>query len=88
MAHTNRQKSYLDVKVLNPFAKSYVKESLTQCRRLEMDKKRAYEARVREVDLPCWIPLVFSTSAGLGPTAKTIYKRLASLIADRKVHTA
>ena len=48
----NRQKSYLDVKVFNPFAKNYVKESLTQCyRRLEMDKKRAYEARVREVEL-------------------------------------
>ena len=27
----NRQKSYLDVRVFNPFAKSYVKESLTQC---------------------------------------------------------
>eukprot|EP00731_Ephydatia_muelleri_P005970 Em0003g218a len=26
-----QQKSYLDVKVFNPFAKSYVKESLTQC---------------------------------------------------------
>ena len=44
----NRQKSYLDVKVFNPFAKSYVKETLTQCyRHLEQDKKCAYEARVR-----------------------------------------
>ena len=45
----NRQKSYLDIKVFNPFAKSYVNESLTQCyHHLEMDKKRAYEARVCE----------------------------------------
>ena len=80
----NRQKSYLNVRVFNPFAKSYVKESLTQCYcRLEMDKKRAYEARVREVELGCFTPLVFCTSGGLGPAAKTFYKRLASLIAEK-----
>ena len=80
----NRQKNYLDVKVFNPSAKSYVKESLTQCyRRLEMDKKRAYEARVREVELGCFTPLVFFTSGGLGPAAKAFYKRLASLIAEK-----
>ena len=80
----NRQKSYFDVKVFNPFAKSYVKESLTQFyRRLEMDKKRAYEASVREVELGCFTPLVFSTSDGLGPAAKTFCKRLASLIPEK-----
>ena len=80
----NRQKSYLDVKVFNPFAKSYVKETLTQCyRHLEQDKKRAYEARVREVELGRFTPLDFSTSGGLGPAAKTFYKRLASLIAEK-----
>ena len=66
----NGQKSYLDVKVFNPSAKSYVKESSTQCYRcLEMDKKRAFEARVCEVELGCFTPLVFSTSGGLGPAA-------------------
>ncbi|KAL5493181.1 hypothetical protein EMCRGX_G014319 [Ephydatia muelleri] len=80
----NRHKSYLDVKVFNPFAKSYVKESLTQCYRcLELDKKRAYEARVREVELGYFTPLVFSTSGGIGPAAKIFYKRLASLIAEK-----
>ena len=80
----SRQKSYLDIKVFNPFAKSYVKKSLTQCyRHLEMDKKHAYEARVREVEVGCFTPLVFTTSGGLGPAAKTFYKRLASLIAEK-----
>ena len=80
----NRQKSYLDVKVFNPFSKSYVKESLIQCyRQLELDKKRAYEARVREIELGCFTPLVLSSSGGLGPAAKTFYKRLASLIAEK-----
>ena len=67
-----------------PFAKPYVKGSLTQCyRRLELDKKRTYEARVREVELGCFTPLVFSTSGGLGPAAKTFFKRLASLTAEK-----
>ena len=66
----NRRKSYLDVKVFNPFAKSYVKESLTQCYRcLELYKKRA---RVHEVELGCFTPLVFSTSGGFCPAAKTL----------------
>ena len=55
----NRQKSYLDVKVFNPFAKSYAKESLTQCLLRIMP-----EARVHEVELGCFTPLVFSTSGG------------------------
>ena len=42
-----------------------------------------YEVRVREVELGCFTPLVFSTSGGLGPAAKTFYKRLASLIAEK-----
>ena len=82
----NRHKSYLDVKVFNPFTKSNVKESLTQCYcRLELDKKRVYEARVREVELGYFTPLVFSTSGGLGPAAKIFYKRLASLIAEKHI---
>ena len=48
-----------------------------------MDKKRAYEARVGEVELGCFTPLAFSTSGGLGPAAKTFNKRLALLIAEK-----
>ena len=59
----NRQTSYLVGKVFNPFAKCYVKESLTQCYGcLELDKKHVYEARVCEVEFGCFTPLVFSTS--------------------------
>ena len=55
---------------------------LAQChRRLELDKRRSYEYRVREVEHGYFSPLVFSISGGLGPTA---YKRIASLIAEKK----
>ena len=64
-----------------------MKESLTQCyRHLEQDKKRAYEARVREVELGSFTPLVFSTSGGLGLAAKTFYKSLVSLILIAEKH--
>ena len=43
------------------------------------------EARVIEVELGCCTPLVFSTSGGLGPAAKTFYKRLASLKAQSAI---
>ena len=56
-----------------------MKESLTQCyRHLELDKKHACEARVCEVELGCFTPLVFSVSGGLGPVSKAFYKWLAS----------
>ena len=80
------QKQHNKYHLFSPFAKSYVKDSLTQYYRcLEQDKKHAYEARVREVELGCFAPLVFSTSGGLhvGPAAKTVHRRLAALIAEK-----
>ena len=52
-----------------------------------MDKKHAYEAKVREVELGCFPPLVFSTSGGLGSAAKTccksrIYNSLTGIRTD------
>ena len=80
------QKQHNKYHPFSPFAMSYVKDSLTQYYRcLEQDKKHAYEARVREVELGCFAPLVFSTSGGLhvGPAAKTVHRRLALLIAEK-----
>ena len=80
----NRQKAFFDVKVFNPFSRSNVNIPLTQChRRLEQDKRRSYEHRVREVEHGCFSPLVFSTLGGLSPTATIVYKRIASLIAEK-----
>ena len=58
--------------------------SLAQCyRRNELEKKRAYDERVREIEHASFSPLVFSTSGGMGTTAAVVYKRLASLIAEK-----
>ncbi len=80
----DRQRAYFDVRVFNPFAPSYLSTSLAQCyRRNEWEKKREYEQRVREVEHGSFSPLVFSTTGGMGNTATVVYKRLASLHADK-----
>ena len=78
----NRQKTYFDVRVFNPFCATLSKVPLPQCyRRAVLEKKRAYEQRIREIEFGS---LVFSTTGGLGSTATVVFKRLASLIADKQ----
>ena len=81
----DRQRAFFDVRVFNPFAQSYRNTSLPQCyRQNELEKKRAYDERVREIEHGSFSPLVFSTTGGMGTTATVVYKRLASLIADKQ----
>jgi len=40
---------------------------------------------MREVKRACFSPLVFSASGGMGPSVTTIYKKLASMLADKWV---
>ena len=72
---SDRQCAFFDVRVFNPFAHSHCNHSLTSCyRRHEQEKRRAYDQRVREIEHGCFSPLVFSTSGGMGPTAKVVYR--------------
>ena len=82
---TDRQRAFFDVRVFNPFAQSHRNTPLTQCyKKNEQEKKRAYDERVREVEHGTFSPLVFSTSGGMGATANVVYKRLASMIAEKQ----
>ena len=81
----NRQRAFFDVRVFNPLAQSYRNTPLAQCyQRNEMEKKRAYDERVREIEHGSFSPLVFTTSGGMGITAAVVYKRIASLIAEKQ----
>ena len=63
---------------------SYRNTSLAQCyRKNELEKRRAYDERIREIEHGSFSPLVFSAAGGMGETAKVVYKRIASLIADK-----
>ena len=50
-----------------------------------MDKKRAYEQRIREVEHASFTPLVMSATGGLAKEATNFYKRLASPLTDVRV---
>ena len=81
----HRQRAFFDIRVFNPFAQSYCYTPLAQCyRRNEMEKKRAYDQRVREIEHGSFSPLVsFSTTGGMGTTATVVYKRLAAMISEK-----
>ena len=46
-------------------------------------KERAYNARILEVERGVVTPLVFSTSGGMGEEAKTLFKRVATKMANK-----
>ena len=80
----DRQRSFFDVRVFNPLSPTYHNTSLAQCfRRNKLEKRRAYDERIREIEHGSFSPLVFSTSGSMGPTATTVYKRLAAMIAEK-----
>ena len=82
----DRQRSFFDVRVFNPLAQTYQNTSLAQCfQRNELEKRRAYDERVREIEHGSFSPLVFSTSGSMGPTATVVYKRLASMITEKSI---
>ena len=81
----NRQRAFFDVRVFNPFARSYFRSQLSRCYQLhEREKRRAYDERVREVERACFSPLVFAATGGMGPTATTFFRKLASMLAEKR----
>ena len=52
-------------------------------RKHELEKKRQYEQRVREVEHASFTPLVLSATGGMANEATTFYKRLVSCLATK-----
>ena len=79
------EKAFVDVRVFNPSAQSNRHASLSSVyRRHEQEKRRQYDQRVREVEHATFTPLVLSTTGGMGHAATMFYKRLASMIAEKR----
>jgi len=53
-------------------------------RRHENAKKQTYEARICEVEHGTFTPLVFSAIGGMADQAVVFYKRLASLLSEKR----
>ena len=79
------ERAYFDVRVFNPHAPSNRQQCLASTyRKHERIKIRAYEQRVREVEHGSFTPLVMSLSGGCGNAANVCYKRLASMLAEKR----
>ena len=79
------QSAFFDIRVFHPNAQSYRNASIPSVyRRHELQKKREYGDRIREVELASFTPLVFATTGGMGREAVTFYRRLAELLSKRK----
>ena len=71
---------FFDVRVFNTFAESNQSPCLTATfRRHEGDKCRAYEERIREIEQRSFMPLVSSSSGGMGKAASVTYKHALPL---------
>ncbi len=84
----DRNRAFFDIRVFSPFAQSHRNTSLSQCcKKNELEKKRAYDECIREVEHGSFSPLVFSTAGGMGPIANVVYKRIASMTAQKQDKT-
>lgn len=79
------ERCFLDVRVLNPHAPSNKSKSIGAVYRAhEKEKRRMYERRVLEIEQSSFTPLVFSVTGGMADECSLFYKRLASLVADKR----
>ena len=80
----SRSSAFFDVRVFNSHAPSNCKTTTAASyRKHELEKRRAYERRVIEVEHGSFTPIVLSTSGGWGPSVTVAFRRLASLLSDK-----
>ena len=79
------ERAFFDVRVFNPKAPTNRGPTLASTyARHEKEKRRNYQQRVVEIEHASFTPLVFSASGGMAKAAQVFYKRLASLVAEKR----
>ena len=74
-----RERAFFDIRVVNPFSSTYRNLSLSSAyKRVEEEKKRKYDQRIREIEYGSFFPLVFSTSGGLALISSLVFKCIAT----------
>jgi hypothetical protein len=79
------RQAYFDVKVVSPFARSYVR--LTPARLFNMAERakiREYRERILEVEHADFNPLVFTCAGGMAPQCHLVVKRLAEQLSKKQ----
>ena len=78
------ERTFFDVRVFNPLAASNATENLPSVyRKHETEKRRTYEARVRDIEGASFCPIVMAATGGQAPATKALVKQLASSLAEK-----
>ena len=79
------QKAFMDVRVFNPLAKTYLSGSLEAAhRRNEQEKKRKYAERIIQIEHGSFTPFVFSCLGEMSRECSHFYTRLSELLAEKR----
>ena len=82
---SRNQRAFFDVRVFNPHARRFQNQTLAQAYLSnENEKKRAYNERVLQIENGTFTPLVFNVCGGMGRECITFYKRLSTLISEKR----
>ena len=76
------ERTFFDVKIVNPLATSYPKTIRDKYH--EEIKKLKHEQRIRDVENSTFNSLVFSSAGGAGPLASKVMKRQAQKISEKR----
>ena len=79
------REAFFDLRVFYPNTPSYRERTLGNLyRQHELDKKWMYGQQVGDVEQGAFTPLVLATTAGMARECTTFFKRLSSMIADKR----
>ena len=79
------QEAFFDIRVFYPIAPSYCQKDLISLFRMhELEKKREYAERVREVERGAFTPLVFASTGGMDRECTICFKRIVDILSNRK----
>ena len=82
---SSMERTFLDVRVMNPLSSSYSGKSIDQIyAQHENEKKQTYNDRILNVEKGSFSPLIFSTTGGMGPECTRYHRRVAELIAAKR----
>ena len=76
--------AFFDVRVFDSHAPSNCKTTTAASyHRHELEKRKAYERRINEVEHSSFTQIVLSASGGWGPSATVAFQRLAGVLLDK-----
>ena len=82
---SSHEVTFFDVRISNPNAPSNRTLKLAEVyKKNENEKMKAYNDRILQIEKGSFVPLVYTTSGGMGPQCQKTHKRIAELVAEKR----